>query len=185
MNIHRFEIPELMLIEVPRFGDARGFFTERFKKDEYKAAGIEADFIQDNYSRSAFGVLRGLHFQYSKPQGKLITCTRGRIFDVAVDIRKDSKTFGQAVTTILDGAKPSWFWIPAGFAHGFAVLSDEGADLWYKVDALYNPEGEGAILWSDAELNIQWPKEILDSISLSGRDQQAASFAEYKAHPKF
>ncbi|MGZ3769132.1 MAG: dTDP-4-dehydrorhamnose 3,5-epimerase [Bdellovibrio sp.] len=185
MNIQKFEIPDLMLIEVPRFGDSRGFFTERFKKDEYKKAGIEADFVQDNYSRSAFGVLRGLHFQYDQPQAKLITCTRGRIFDVAVDIRKKSKTFGKVITVVLDGAQPSWFWIPAGFAHGFAVISDDGADLWYKVDALYNPQGEGAIHWNDPELNIQWPKEILSTLSLSGRDQRAASFADYKNNSKF
>lgn len=185
MKVQKFEIPDLMLLEVPRFGDARGFFTERFKKDEYKKAGILAEFVQDNYSRSAFGVLRGLHYQFEEPQAKLITCTRGRIFDVAVDIRKDSKTFGQVVTTILDGGQPSWFWIPAGFAHGFAVLSDEGADLWYKVDASYNPKGEGAIAWDDPELNIQWPKEILENISLSDRDRSPQSFAKYKLNPKF
>lgn len=185
MKVLECDIPDLKLIEVPRFGDARGFFTERFKKEEYFEAGITADFVQDNYSRSAFGVVRGLHFQYDKPQGKLITCTRGRIFDVAVDIRKDSATFGKVMATVLDGAQPSWFWIPAGFAHGFAVLSDEGADLWYKVDALYNPQGEGAIMWNDPELNINWPKEILESISLSGRDQKAESFSSYKANPKF
>lgn len=135
MKTQRFGIPELMLIEVPRFGDACGFFTERFKDDVFKKMGVEVNFLKDNYSRSAYGVLRGLHFQYDRPQSKLVTCTRGRIFDVAVDIRKNSKTFGQTRTTILDGARPSWFWVPAGFAHGFAVLSDEGADLWYKVDA--------------------------------------------------
>lgn len=185
MKTKRCEIPDLMLVEVPRFGDARGFFTERYKREEYQAAGITTDFIQDNYSRSAFGVLRGLHFQYDKPQGKLITCTRGRIFDVAVDIRKSSATFGKVVTTILDGAQPSWFWIPVGFAHGFAVLSDEGADLWYKVDASYNPQGEGSIAWNDPDLNIQWPKEIMGSLSLSGRDKDAPSFADYKKNPLF
>lgn len=185
MKVKTLAIPDILLIDVPVFGDERGFFSERFKKQQYKEAGIDADFIQDNYSRSEFGVVRGLHFQYEAPQSKLVTCTRGQIVDIVVDIRKDSKTFGQSLSVVLDSSKPSWLWVPAGFAHGFAVISKEGADLWYKVDANYNPQGEGSIAWNDPELNVAWPMEVQGHISLSSRDQAAPSFAMYKTNPKF
>src|SRR5689334_19613796 len=122
MKVEKFNIDGLMLIESKTFKDPRGFFTERFKEAEFKDIGISG-LIQDNFSRSDYKILRGLHYQFDKPQSKLVTCTRGKIVDVAVDIRKGSKTFGQSVKVTLDGDNPQWFWIPAGFAHGFYVAS--------------------------------------------------------------
>lgn len=182
MKVEKLNIEGLLLIEPKVFKDGRGFFSERFRKDQFLEIGINAEFIQDNFSRSDANILRGLHYQYDKPQAKLITCTRGKILDVAVDIRKDSKTFGKSVQVVLDGEKPQWFWMPAGFAHGFCVLSAEGADVMYKVDAAYNPKGEGSIAWNDSELKIQWG--LKDPI-ISERDQKAISFSDYKKTPKF
>lgn len=171
-----------MLIEPSIFKDTRGFFTERFREDKFNEIGIKTHFIQDNFSRSDFKILRGLHFQFEKPQSKLVTCTSGKILDVAVDIRKDSKTFGQSIQVILDGEKPQWFWIPVGFAHGFCVLSKEGADVLYKVDAPYNPNGEIGIMWNDPDLKINWG--LSDPIT-SERDQKNISFSQYSLETRF
>ena len=177
MKVEKFEIEGPLLIEPRLFKDERGFFVERFREDQLREIGIQNHFIQDNFSRSEWKVLRGLHYQYDKPQSKLVTCTRGTILDVAVDIRKSSPTFGQAVQVELSGDNPQWLWIPAGFAHGFAVLSEEGADLLYKVDAPYNPKGEGAIRWDDPDLKINW---TVSNPLVSERDQGAMSFMELK-----
>jgi dTDP-4-dehydrorhamnose 3,5-epimerase len=187
-----FSIQGPLRITPPVFGDDRGFFTERFRLQEFSEMGIPA-MVQENYSRSQANVLRGLHYQFDQPQGKLVTATRGKILDVAVDIRVQSPTFGQHLSVILDGAKPEWFWIPPGFAHGFLVISDEGADVLYKVNNVYNPAGEGAIRWDDSNLGIDW----LDSLGggatvgpqkspvLSAKDLVAPAWEDYKKAPRF
>lgn len=182
MKIEKFDIDGLMLIEPKIFKDSRGFFTERFREDQFKDNGICVDFIQDNFSRSTAGILRGLHYQYDKPQSKLITCMRGKILDVAVDIRKESKTFGKSVQVILNGDTPQWLWVPAGFAHGFCVISEDGADVLYKVDTPYNPASEGGIIWNDSELKINW--NIMNPL-VSERDQKLMNFDQYKKEPRF
>ncbi len=181
MEVKSLEIPEVKLITLKAFGDSRGFFVERFKQSIFKAQGLPTDFVQDNFSSSSRGVLRGLHFQWEKPQGKLVTCTQGEIFDVAVDIRKGSPHFGKSVSWILKGDKPQWLWIPAGFAHGFCVLSPM-ADLLYKCTAEYNPQCESGILWNDQELKIQWP---LENPILSDRDTKMKGLREYSKNPQF
>lgn len=182
MQVTQFNLEGLLLLEPKVFRDERGFFCERFKAHELKAAGISQDFVQDNFSISKANVLRGLHFQWNKPQGKLVTCTSGKIFDVAVDIRKDSKTFGQHIGIELSGEKPQWLWVPAGFAHGFCVLGETDAHVLYKVDQLYSPEGEGGIVWNDADLNVKWPKDTYD---VSPRDVGQKTFSHYKNSPFF
>jgi len=157
MEIQRFEIEGPLLIHLKTFHDSRGFFVERFNKAKFEELGLPTDFVQDNFSRSAYGVLRGLHYQMNPPQGKLVSCTHGEIFDVAVDIRKNSPTFGKYVSVALKGDKPAAFWIPAGFAHGFYVTSKLGADVLYKVDNSWAPEAEGTISWNDPQINIHWP----------------------------
>lgn len=159
MEIIEFPIKGLKLIKLKAFHDERGFFTERFNLTKFKELGLPTEFVQDNFSRSKYGVLRGLHYQMDPAQGKLVTCLSGEIFDVAVDIRKDSPTYGQHVSVTMKGDEPSWFWIPTGFAHGFCVTSKEGADVLYKVDAVYNPKSEKSFLWSSNSIKIQWPVE--------------------------
>lgn len=162
MEIIEFPIKGLKLIKLKTFHDERGFFTERFNLTKFKELGLPTNFVQDNFSRSKYGVLRGLHYQTDPAQGKLVTCLSGEIFDVAVDIRKDSPTYGQHVSVTLKGDDPSWFWIPAGFAHGFCVTSKEGADTMYKVDSFWNPKSEKCILSTSPSLNINWPiKEFI------------------------
>ena len=168
-----FELDGLCLITNEVFEDGRGFFTERFKTSEF--ADLGEVFIQDNFSRSHCHVVRGLHYQIEPRQGKLVTCLRGEIFDVVVDIRSHSKTFGQSVNVRLSGNRPQWFWIPTGFAHGFAVLSAEGADILYKVTSNYSPEGERGLIWNDVDLKIPWP---LENPLLSLKDQALPSFQQ-------
>ncbi|AZG35353.1 dTDP-4-dehydrorhamnose 3,5-epimerase [Shewanella psychromarinicola] len=156
MNIIKTKIKDLLIIEPKVFGDDRGFFYETFQAERYKAAGIDADFVQDNRSRSSQGVLRGLHFQKMKPQGKLVTVTDGEVFDVAVDLRPGSETFGQHEAIILTGQNKLQFYVPPGFAHGFCVLSDT-ADFQYKCTDYYDPTDESGLLWSDPVLAIDWP----------------------------
>jgi dTDP-4-dehydrorhamnose 3,5-epimerase len=188
MNVTSFEIDGPKLISMPMYRDERGFFVERFRKDRFSEfdLGLEngADaFVQDNFSRSLPGVVRGLHAQFDRPQGKLVTCVRGRIFDVAVDLRAGSPTFGRSVSAILSGDEPRWIWIPAGFAHGFSVMGDEAADVTYKVTASYNPIGECGIVWNDAELAVPWPLDRPPVIS--EKDRKLPSFAAYKSSPHF
>ena len=151
-------IPEVKLVVPQVFGDSRGFFQETFKAEAYRDAGIEADFVQDNWSRSVRGTLRGLHYQLPNPQDKLVWVVRGEIYDVAVDVRSGSPTFGKWVSAILSDANHHQFFIPAGFAHGFCVLSDE-ADFMYKCSRYYSPRDERGVLWSDPTLGIPWPVE--------------------------
>ena len=150
------DIPEVKLVIPQVFGDARGFFQETFKAEAYREAGIETDFMQDNWSRSVKGTLRGLHYQLPNPQDKLVWVVRGEIYDVAVDIRRGSPTFGRWVAAVLSEANHHQFFIPAGFAHGFCVMSDE-VDFMYKCSAVYSPKDEKGILWSDPALAIPWP----------------------------
>lgn len=180
MKITPLEIAGLVLVELNVIGDERGFFTERFRQDLFVQHRLPVNFMQDNHSRSAPGVVRGLHYQYAPAQGKLIGVVRGRILDVALDIRQHSPTFGQHYACELSDLNGRLLWIPPGFAHGFAVLGDEPADVLYKVDAPYNPAGEGGILWSDAELDIAWP---VPSPVVSARDQRLPAFADYRQNP--
>lgn len=182
MEYQHFEIEGPLLITPKMLGDERGFFCERYRTDQFKELGINNTFIQDNFSRSACGILRGLHYQWDQPQSKLVTCTRGLILDVAVDIRKSSPTFGKHIVAELSGDKPQWLWVPAGFAHGFLVLSKEGADVSYKVDAPWNGKGESGIRWNDSEIGIAWPNS---NPILSEKDRTAKSLSEYAKEPKF
>jgi dTDP-4-dehydrorhamnose 3,5-epimerase len=176
MKVTSLRLEGLKLVELNLHGDERGFFVERFQKEKFLEAGLPALFAQDNHSRSAPGILRGLHYQEQPAQGKLVGVIRGRIWDVAVDIRVDSPTFGKHVGVELSDMNGKLLWIPAGFAHGFCVLGDEPADVLYKVDQLYNPKTEGGIMWNDPELRIEWP---IQNPILSVRDQKQSSFLEY------
>lgn len=149
-------IQGLMLFEIPRFGDERGFFTEIYNQGRAHADGLDVTFVQDNMSRSAPGVLRGLHYQWPHPQGKLVACTEGELWDVAVDLRQDSPTFCQWHAEILSAENRRQFWIPAGFAHGFAVLKGP-ATLVYKCDSLYIQANDRGVRWDDPNLNVAWP----------------------------
>lgn len=173
MEVQKFDIEGPLLIKLKTFHDNRGFFVERFNLAKFKELGLPTNFVQDNFSKSSYGVLRGLHYQFNPPQGKLVSCTRGEIFDVAVDVRKKSPTFGKHISVILDGDDPAWFWVPAGFAHGFCVTSKEGADVFYKVDNLWNGAGEGSIMWNDPHLAIKWP---LENPIMSEKDKECRSF---------
>ncbi|MBI6548017.1 dTDP-4-dehydrorhamnose 3,5-epimerase [Xenorhabdus lircayensis] len=176
MNIIQTKIEDLLIIEPKIFNDERGFFYETYQKQRYKSADVSTDFVQDNRSRSGKGILRGLHFQKTKPQGKLVTVTHGAVFDVAVDLRPNSPTFGQHESIILTGENHLQFYIPPGFAHGFCVLS-EFADFQYKCTDYYDPADESGLLWSDPKLSIDWP---IDSPILSPKDQALPKFDEIK-----
>lgn len=172
----------LKLIELKIYGDDRGFFTERYVAERFVGYGLPERFIQDNHSRSKPGVIRGLHYQTDPAQGKLVGVIRGKIWDVAVDLRKDSPTFGQWEAFELSDENGRLLWIPAGFAHGFCVLGNEDADVMYKVDAVYSPKTEGGILYSDPDLKIEWP--VKDPI-VSGKDRVLHLFKEYSNNPIF
>ncbi len=176
MNVIKTKIADLLIIEPKVFGDERGFFYESYQKARYKAAGITPDFVQDNRSRSTQNVLRGLHFQKTKPQGKLVTVTQGRVFDVAVDLRPDSPTFGQHESVLLTGENKIQFYIPPGFAHGFCVLS-ETADFQYKCTDYYDPADESGLLWNDPALGIEWP---LTEPLLSPKDSVQPTLAQIR-----
>ena len=176
MKITTTALPGVLIIEPRAFGDARGFFLESFQTERYAKAGITQPFVQDNHSRSQRGVLRGLHFQRKRPQGKLVSVSRGSVFDVAVDINPHSATFGQYVATVLSDENHLQLWIPPGYAHGFCVLSDE-ADFHYKCTELYDPEDEGGLIWNDPDVNIAWP---FDNPLLSEKDQKLPRLGELK-----
>ncbi len=181
MEVLNTKLEGLKIIKLKVFGDDRGFFVEKFKFSQFEENGLPTSFVQENHSRSMPGVVRGLHYQFDPPQGKLVGCTKGRIYDVAVDIRKDSPTLGQWVGVELDRA--TLFWIPAGFAHGFSVIGDEDADLLYKItDGEYNPSGEGGIMYNDEAFNIDWQ---VNNPIVSQRDLEQESFAKYLENPKF
>lgn len=167
MKVIETALPGVVIIEPKVFGDQRGFFIETFQTERYRDAGVELPFVQDNHSRSPRGVLRGLHFQRTRPQGKLVSVSRGAVYDVAVDINPQSPTCGEFVGIELSDDNHRQLWIPPGYAHGFCVLSDM-ADFQYKCTDLYFPEDEGGLLWNDPELNIPWPVE---APLLSAKDQ--------------
>ena len=177
MKATRLTIPDVVLIEPKVFGDARGFFFESFNQKAFnEATGTHFQFVQDNHSRSGRGVLRGLHYQVQQPQGKLVRVARGAVWDVAVDIRKGSPSFGQWVGAELTEDNQHQLWVPPGFAHGFVVLSDS-ADFLYKTTDYYAPQHERCIAWNDAQLAIAWP--ALDvPVQLSAKDQAGRPFAE-------
>ena len=171
------EIPEVILVKPKVFTDTRGFFMETYKKSDFKKVGIDTDFVQDNHSKSVKGVLRGLHYQLEpRAQGKLVRCIRGKIFDVAVDIRKGSPTFGKWVGVELSEENKLMLWIPKGFAHGFLTLSDE-AEIVYKVSGSeYSPEHDRCIRWNDPDINIKWP--LNGEPILSEKDRLAPTLRE-------
>ena len=170
-------IPDVMLVEPQIFGDERGFFFESYQAKEFAEMGISAAFVQDNHSGSRQGTLRGLHYQIQQPQGKLLRVIAGRVFDVAVDIRRGSATFGKWVGTILSADNKMQFWVPPGFAHGFYVLS-EWAELIYKTTDTYAPQWERTIRWDDPQLAIAWPLVDGQAPILSAKDTQAQLFSE-------
>jgi dTDP-4-dehydrorhamnose 3,5-epimerase len=170
MNVIPTKIPEVLILEPKVFGDERGFFFESFNQKSFAdQTGVTTEFVQDNHSRSRQGVLRGLHYQIEQVQGKLLRVVAGEIFDVAVDIRKDSPTFGQWVGCIISAENKRQFWVPPKFAHGFLVLS-EVAEVLYKTTDYYAPQHERSILWNDPDLGIEWPLDGITPI-LSAKDQ--------------
>jgi len=178
MKFTPLDLPGLVLIELTIYRDSRGFFTERFQAARFAEHGLPKQFAQDNHSRSAPGVLRGLHFQHDPPQGKLVGVIRGRIWDVTLDIRPGSPTFGKHLGLELSDRNGRLLWVPPGFAHGFCVLGDEAADVVYKTTRPYNPAGEGGIRWNDPDLAIAWP---LSRPIISERDQRLGTFASHKS----
>jgi dTDP-4-dehydrorhamnose 3,5-epimerase len=174
-------LPEVLLVEPRVFGDDRGFFMELFHARRYADAGIPGPFVQDNYSRSARGILRGLHFQEPQAQGKLVQVLAGAVYDVAVDVRKGSPTFGKWVAVELSSDNRRQLWIPPGFAHGFCVLS-ESADFHYKCTTLYSPETERSVLWSDPDLAIPWPAR---EPVLSAKDARAPRLQDAPVLPVY
>ncbi|NJE26456.1 dTDP-4-dehydrorhamnose 3,5-epimerase [Thermococcus sp. MV5] len=171
----RLEIPDVILIKPKVFEDERGFFMETYKKPDFEKAGIKGDFVQDNHSKSKYGVLRGLHFQREPyAQAKIVRCIRGVIYDVAVDLRKNSPNFGKYVGVILSEFNKYQLYIPRGFAHGFVVLSDV-AEVAYKVDNVYAPDYESGLIWNDPDVNIQWP---VDEPIVSPKDQKWPTLKE-------
>ncbi|MFC5526988.1 dTDP-4-dehydrorhamnose 3,5-epimerase [Rhodanobacter ginsengisoli] len=168
MKVIETALPGALIIEPQVFGDARGFFYESYNKGRWQEAGIEAEFIQTNVSRSAKGVLRGLHYQWPNPQGKLVSVLEGEVYDVAVDIRRGSPTFGRSAAVMLTADNHRHFWVPEGFAHGFCVLS-EFATFTYQCTALYDASADAGIRWNDAALGIDWP---LSEPLLSDKDRK-------------
>ena len=180
MQVIATKIPEVLILEPKVFGDARGFFLESFNANTFKdCTGLDVQFVQDNHSRSGKGVLRGLHYQLQQPQGKLVRVVQGEVFDVAVDMRSNSPTFGQWTGAHLSAENHHQLWIPAGFAHGFVVLS-ETADFLYKTTDYYAPQHEACLKWDDATVGVDWP--LTQAPSLSAKDQQGLSWADA---PKF
>lgn len=176
MQAIRTAIPDVLIIEPKVFGDARGFFYESFNAKAFQeATGLDVPFVQDNHSKSVKGVLRGLHYQIQQPQGKLVRVVEGEVFDVAVDIRKNSPTFGKWVGELLSGENKRQLWIPPGFAHGFVVLS-ETAEFLYKTTDYYAPQFERCIAWNDPELKIDWQFDGVPA--LSAKDAAGALFAQ-------
>jgi dTDP-4-dehydrorhamnose 3,5-epimerase len=182
MKVIETAIPGVVILEPKVFGDDRGFFMETFHAKKYADAGIAGPFVQDNFSRSVKGTLRGLHFQEPHAQGKLVQVLAGTVFDVAVDIRRGSPTFGKWVGVELSAQNKRQFWVPPGFAHGFCVLS-ESADFHYKCTALYAPESERAIIWNDPDLAIDWP--LSEAPRLSPKDAAAPRLKDAPVLPAY
>ena len=181
MNIIETAIPGVLIIEPRVFGDARGFFMETWNAAAFAAAGLDLTFVQDNHSRSQKGVLRGLHFQNPGPQGKLVRVTHGAVFDVAVDLRASSPTFGQWVGVELSAANNRMFWVPEGLAHGFLTLEDD-TDFLYKCTAPYAPQSEHTLAWDDPVVGIDWPVAGLDPI-ISAKDAVGLVLAQVPVFP--
>lgn len=181
MNVIQTDIPEVLIFEPKLLGDQRGFFLEIFQAERYAACGVRGPFVQDNLSRSGYGVLRGLHLQHPKDQGKLVSVLRGRVLDVAVDVRVNSPTFGRHVVVELSEDNHRQVWVPRGFAHGFVVLS-QSADFFYKCDQFYSPADEVVVRWNDPALGIGWG---LDKPKLSTRDAGAPLLAEIEHLPRY
>jgi dTDP-4-dehydrorhamnose 3,5-epimerase len=174
-------IPEVLIVEPDVFGDERGFFMESFNERKWReATGLHGSFVQDNHSRSTRGVLRGLHYQLTRPQGKLVRVTAGEVFDVAVDLRRSSEYFGLWAGVRLSEHNHRQFWVPPGFAHGFLVLS-ERADFLYKTTEFYYPDDERVIIWNDPDLAISWPDEVTPR--LSAKDGAAPPFSDADVYP--
>ena len=181
MKVVRTEIPDVLILEPKVFGDERGLFFESYNKHAFReATGLEVEFVQDNHSSSKRGVLRGLHYQIRQPQGKLVRVISGEVFDVAVDLRRSSRTFGKAVSFNLDSASRRMAWIPPGFAHGFLVLSAE-ADFLYKTTDYYAPQHERTLLWSDPKLAIRWP--LRGDPILAEKDRRGSALAAAETFP--
>ncbi len=181
MKVTPCEIPDLLVIEPAVFGDHRGFFMESYNRQRYLDAGIALDFVQDNFSYSRRGTLRGMHFQIPNPQGKLVSVMQGEVFDVAVDLRRKSPTFGRWVGAALSAENKRQFWVPPGFAHGFVVVS-ETALFHYKCTALYSPKDETGFRWDDPEVGIEWP---VANPTLSARDGAAPLLKDVPAERLF
>ena len=175
-------IPDVFLIEPKVFGDERGFFMETFQAAQFAEAGIRANFVQDNHSGSRQGILRGLHYQIQQPQAKLVRVISGEIFDVAVDLRQSSPTFGKWTGFILSAQNKRQAWIPVGFAHGFYVLS-EWAEVLYKASDFYAPAYERTLIWNDPHIGVEWPLLAGQTPQLSAKDQQGKSFAQVELFP--
>ncbi|MBN2679233.1 dTDP-4-dehydrorhamnose 3,5-epimerase [Acidithiobacillus montserratensis] len=175
MNIEKLRIPEVLLITPRVFGDSRGFFMESWNQRQFAEAGLKLDFVQDNHSRSQQGVLRGLHYQIQQPQGKLVRVVSGAVFDVAVDLRRSSPTFGQWVGATLSAENHQMLWVPPGFAHGFYVQSDV-ADFLYKTTEFYVPEAERCIIWNDPDIAITWPIPADSTPQLAAKDAAGSAF---------
>lgn len=181
MQVTPTALPEVLILEPRVFGDARGFFMESFNARAFhEATGLNVDFVQDNHSRSAQGVLRGLHYQIRQPQGKLVRVTHGRVFDVAVDVRRSSPFFGRWAGVELSAENHRQLWVPPGFAHGFVVLS-ESADFLYKTTDYYAPEHERSLLWNDPAVGVEWP--LATEPLLSAKDRAGVPLAECEVFP--
>lgn len=177
MDIIQTSIEDVLIINPNVYNDSRGFFLETYHREKYLAEGIRFTFVQDNHSGSKKGTLRGLHYQIKNPQGKLVTAIKGEVYDVAVDIRKTSPTFGEYVHAILTEENKKQLWIPPGFAHGFYVLS-EWAEVTYKATDLYSPEWERTILWNDPQLGIKWPIDEETNLFISKKDAAGVPLIE-------
>jgi dTDP-4-dehydrorhamnose 3,5-epimerase len=175
-------LPEVVLITPRVFGDARGYFFETWQQQRFAQAGISAQFVQDNHSHSVRHTLRGLHYQIQQPQGKLVRVTRGKVYDVAVDLRRGSARFGQWVGVALSDVNHQMLWVPPGFAHGYLALSEE-VDFLYKCTDLYAPQHERSIRWDDPQLSVQWPLPPGTAPQLSAKDAIAPLFADAETYP--
>ena len=182
MHVTRTALADLAVVDIDYFKDERGFFIESWHKQDFALAGLSSEFVQDSHSSSRFGVLRGMHYQDVRaPLIKLVRCTVGRILDVAVDLRASSPTFGKWFSIELSAENKTQLYVPAGFAHGFATLS-EYCEVQYKQTAFYRPDAEGGIAWNDPDVGIEWP---YSNPILSNRDQRQISFKEYRKNPAF
>lgn len=178
-NFIKTSIDGVLIVEPTAFGDSRGYFMETYQKEDFIKGGITVDFVQDNQSMSTKGVLRGLHFQKQFSQSKLVRCIKGEVFDVAVDLREGSPTFGKWEGVILSEKNKRQFFIPKNFAHGFLVLSDV-AEFVYKVDDFYHPNDEGGLMWNDPDIGVKWPLADGMEIKLSDKDKLHPAFKDYK-----